>query len=79
MCLKTLAIEWRRSLPNVAVAALHPGTTDTAISRPFQHNVPAGQLFTPLQTVNYLLDVLDNLKPAQSGQFLAFDGEQLPW
>ena len=79
MCLKTLAIEWRRSLPNVAVAALHPGTTDTALSRPFQHNVSTGQLFTPLQTVNYLLDVLDNLKPAQSGQFLAFDGERLPW
>ncbi len=79
MCLKTLAIEWRRSLPNVAVVALHPGTTDTALSRPFQHNVPAGQLFTPEQSVNYLLDVLDRLKPGDSGQFLAFDGEQLPW
>ncbi|MEN8800474.1 MAG: SDR family NAD(P)-dependent oxidoreductase [Thiogranum sp.] len=79
MCLKTLAIEWRRSLPNVAVTALHPGTTDTALSRPFQHNVPPEQLFTPEQSVNYLLDVLDGLKPARSGQFLAFDGEQLPW
>ncbi len=79
MCLKTLAIEWRRSLPNVAVAALHPGTTDTALSGPFQHNVPTGHLFSPVQTVNYLLDVLDNLQPAQSGQFLAFDGERLPW
>jgi NAD(P)-dependent dehydrogenase (short-subunit alcohol dehydrogenase family) len=79
MCLKTLAIEWRRSLPNVAVTALHPGTTDTALSRPFQHNVPTGQLFTPEQSVNYLLDVLDSLKPADSGRFLAFDGEELPW
>jgi NAD(P)-dependent dehydrogenase (short-subunit alcohol dehydrogenase family) len=79
MCLKTLAIEWRRSLPNVSVAALHPGTTDTALSQPFQRNVPTGQLFMPLQTVDYLLDVLDSLKPAQSGQFLAFDGERLPW
>jgi NAD(P)-dependent dehydrogenase (short-subunit alcohol dehydrogenase family) len=79
MCLKTLAIEWRRSLPNVVVAALHPGTTDTALSRPFQRNVPPAQLFTPEQTVTHLLKVLDNLEPAQSGQFLAFDGEQLPW
>ena len=79
MCLKTLAIEWRRTLPNVAVAALHPGTTDTALSRPFQHNVPDEQLFTPERSANYLLNVLDRLKPAQSGQFLAFDGEQLPW
>jgi len=36
MSLKTLAIEWRRTLPNVAVVALHPGTTDTALSKPFQ-------------------------------------------
>jgi len=79
MCLKTLAVEWRRSLPNVAVAALHPGTTDTNLSGPFQHNVPPGQLFTPRQSVDYLVDVLDGLKPVQSGQFLAFDGEELPW
>ena len=79
MCLKTLAIEWRRSLPNVAVAALHPGTTDTPLSRPFQHNVPTGQLFAPAQSVSYMLDVLDGLNSADSGQFLAFDGEKLPW
>jgi len=79
MCLKTLAIEWHRSLPNVAVTALHPGTTDTALSRPFQRNVPDGQLFTPEQGVTRMLNVLDGLNSADSGQFLAFDGEKLPW
>ena len=79
MCIKTLALEWRRTLPNVAVAALHPGTTDTALSKPFQHNVPPEQLFTREQSVDFLLKVLDDLKPAQTGRFLAFDGEQLPW
>ena len=79
MCLKTLAIEWRRTLPNVAVVALHPGTTDTALSKPFQKNIPPGQLVAPGQTASYLLDVLDGLTPAQSGRFLAFDGESLPW
>jgi NAD(P)-dependent dehydrogenase (short-subunit alcohol dehydrogenase family) len=79
MCIKTLAVEWRRTLPNVAVTALHPGTTDTTLSKPFQHNVPPGQLFAPEQTVDFLLKVLDDLKPAQTGRFLAFDGEQLPW
>lgn len=79
MCLKTLAIEWMRTLPNVSVVALHPGTTDTALSKPFQKNVPPGQLFAPARTAAYLLDVLDGLTPAQSGQFLAFDGERLPW
>jgi NAD(P)-dependent dehydrogenase (short-subunit alcohol dehydrogenase family) len=61
------------------VGSLHPGTTDTALSKPFQKNIPPGQLFAPGQTASYLLDVLDGLTPAQSGQFLAFDGESLPW
>ncbi|MGB5541241.1 MAG: SDR family NAD(P)-dependent oxidoreductase [Gammaproteobacteria bacterium] len=79
MSLKTLAIEWQRMLPNVAVAALHPGATDTALSRPFHRKVPPEQLFTPAQSVSYMLNVLDSLKPEQSGRFLAFDGERLPW
>jgi NAD(P)-dependent dehydrogenase (short-subunit alcohol dehydrogenase family) len=79
MSIKTLAIEWQRTLPNVAVVALHPGTTDTALSKPFQRHVPDGQLFTPGYSVNCMLNVLESLKPAHSGQFLAFDGEQLPW
>ena len=79
MSIKTLAIEWQRTLPNVAVVALHPGTTDTALSKPFQRHVPDGQLFTPGYSVNCMLNVLESLKPANSGQFLAFDGEQLPW
>jgi NAD(P)-dependent dehydrogenase (short-subunit alcohol dehydrogenase family) len=79
MSLKTLAIEWRRTLPNVAVVALHPGTADTALSKPFQRNVPQGQLFTPEYSVSCMLSVLETLKPAESGQFLAFDGERLPW
>lgn len=79
MCLKTLAIEWQRVLPNVAVAALHPGTTDTFLSKPFQKNVPPEQLFTPEQSANYMLKVLKQLKPSETGKFWAFDGELLPW
>jgi NAD(P)-dependent dehydrogenase (short-subunit alcohol dehydrogenase family) len=79
MCLKTLAIEWQRTLPNVVVAALHPGTTDTALSKPFQRHVPKEQLFTPERSVKGMLHVIDGLEPSQSGQFFAFDGERLPW
>ncbi len=79
MCLKTLAIEWRRSLPNVTVAALHPGTTDTPLSKPFQRFVPEGQLHSPEQSVISMLNVLHSLRPNDSGCFRAFDGEQLPW
>lgn len=77
--LKTLSIEWRRNLPNVCVAALHPGTTDTALSQPFQKNVPEGQLFTADQSVSYMMTVIESLKPELSGRFWSFDGTELPW
>ena len=79
MALRTLAVEWRRELPSATVAALHPGTTDTPLSRPFQSRVPAEQLFSPQQTAGYLLDVIGGLTPAVSGRFWSFDGEELPW
>jgi len=77
--LKTLSIEWRRNLPNVCVAALHPGTTDTALSKPFQKNVPENQLFSADKSVMLMSDMISNLSPDKSGQFISFDGEILPW
>jgi NAD(P)-dependent dehydrogenase (short-subunit alcohol dehydrogenase family) len=77
--LKTLSIEWRRNLPNVCVVALHPGTTDTALSKPFQKNVPAEQLFTADKSVMLMSDVISHLTPEKSGKFFSFDGENLPW
>lgn len=79
MALVTLAVEWRRELPSATVAALHPGTTDTPLSEPFQAHVPAGQLFSPRQTADYLLGVIHKLTPEKTGRFWSFDGEELPW
>ncbi len=77
--MKTLSIEWQRGLPNVCVAALHPGTTDTALSQPFQKNVPQGQLFSADQSVTYMMEVIANLKPELTGRFWSFDNTELPW
>ena len=79
MALKTLSIEWKRKLPKCSVAALHPGTTDTALAEPFKRNVPQHKLFSPEKTADLLLKVIDGLTPGQSGQFLAYDGTELPW
>lgn len=79
MSLSCLAIEWRRTAKNIRVAALHPGTTDTPLSAPFQKNVPEGKLFTPEKTARLLLARLDELHAGDSGRFLAWDGEELPW
>lgn len=77
--LKTLSIEWQRSMKNVCVAALHPGTTDTSLSKPFQRNLPEGQLQTTEYSVESMLKIIENLTPKETGRFWSFDGEQLPW
>ena len=56
--LKTVALEWRRTMPAVCVACLHPGTTDSPLSKPFQARVPPAKLFTPAFSAAALLGVL---------------------
>ena len=79
MFTRTLAIEWARSRRNVICVALHPGTTDTELSRPFQANVPPEKLFSVERTVRQLLDVVDGLTPSDTGRFFAWDGREIPW
>lgn len=79
MFMRTAAIEYRRRSPQTIVVTLHPGTTDTKLSRPFQCNVPLEKLFSVDRTVTQLLTVLDGLGKDDSGQFLSWDGSLLPW
>ena len=77
--IKTASIELKRRNPNLIVAALHPGTTDTGLSKPFQKRVPADKLFSVEQTSEYLLSVMDGLGPEHSGGFFAWDGSRIEW
>jgi len=79
MALKTLSIEWKHSHPKGCVAALHPGTNDTALSKPFQANVAPQNLFKPEYTASMFLKLLMQLDPTSSGNFWAWDGETIPW
>lgn len=79
MFLKTAAIEYSRRHPNTTLVMLHPGTTDTQLSRPFQRNVPPGKLFSTERTVRQLLNVLSTVTPQDSGEFFSWDGSRLPW
>lgn len=72
--IRTLAIEHGRTHKRGIVVALHPGTVDTALSKPFQANLSSGTLFTPERAALQLLDVLDDLKPSDSGQLVGWDG-----
>jgi NAD(P)-dependent dehydrogenase (short-subunit alcohol dehydrogenase family) len=77
--IKTMANECRLKHPHAAIVAIHPGTTDTGLSRPFQKNVQAGKLYTPDLTAKRLLDVLEGIDENRSGQFLNWDGSTIPW
>jgi NAD(P)-dependent dehydrogenase (short-subunit alcohol dehydrogenase family) len=79
MFLKTLSIELARRARGVICVALHPGTTDTDLSRPFQAGVPPEKLFSPALAVEQLLGVIDGLLPADSGRLIAWNGERVPW
>lgn len=79
MLIKTAAIELARRNKTAALISLHPGTTESNLSEPFQANVPSGQLQHPLQTAERLATVLAELTPTQSGQLLNWDGSVLPF
>jgi NAD(P)-dependent dehydrogenase (short-subunit alcohol dehydrogenase family) len=79
MLMRNVSIEYRRTCPNSIVVLLHPGTTDTDLSKPFQANVPEGKLFGVDRTVLQLLRVIHQLKSTDSGKFFNWDGEILPW
>ncbi|BAY62699.1 short-chain dehydrogenase/reductase SDR [Calothrix brevissima NIES-22] len=79
MFIRTAAIEYARSCPKTLVVTVHPGTTDTRLSRPFQGNVPPEKLFSVERTVTQLLNVIEQLQDGDSGQFFSWDGSRLPW
>lgn len=79
MVLKNLHIEWGRLPKPIAVMALHPGTTDTMLSKPFQRNLPSGQLMSAQQTAQRVYQQIVQLNVEQSGSFVDFNGKAIPW
>ncbi|EQB19747.1 SDR family NAD(P)-dependent oxidoreductase [Novosphingobium lindaniclasticum] len=79
MLVRNLAIEERRRNDRAIVVALHPGTVDTALSRPFQGNVQPGKLFDAERAALQLLDVIEELKLADSGKLLDYEGKEIPF
>ncbi len=77
MLIRNIAIEERRRNERAIVVALHPGTVDTNLSRPFQGNVQPGRLFTPERAAMQLLDVIEELKISDSGKLFDFEGEEV--
>lgn len=79
MATKNLSVELGRGSKKVACVSLHPGTVDTDLSRPYHKNVPEGKLFSIEYSVQSMMNLVENLKIADSGKYMAFDGSVIPY
>jgi len=76
MLIKTAAIELKRSQPATVLLAMHPGTVTTRLSLPFR----GGSAARPArQAAQEMLAVIDQKMPADSGSFVTYSNENLPW
>jgi NAD(P)-dependent dehydrogenase (short-subunit alcohol dehydrogenase family) len=76
---RCFAIELGRSNPEAIVAALHPGTVDTPLSKPFQARIAQPSLFSADQSAARTLGVINQLSPTDSGGFFGWDGRPIPY
>jgi NAD(P)-dependent dehydrogenase (short-subunit alcohol dehydrogenase family) len=79
MLLKTAAIEHRRFARNTRFLAFHPGTTDTALSAPFQQGVSPDKLFSPDFVAERLLQIVEALPAEPTLNFLDWEGKAVAW
>lgn len=79
MLMKTISIELSRLNKQSVVLCLHPGTTDTSLSKPFQARVPSEKLFTPDFVAQQLLSVISKRTPEDTGSFWDWAGEPIEW
>jgi NAD(P)-dependent dehydrogenase (short-subunit alcohol dehydrogenase family) len=71
MLIRTMSIEQARLRPESIVVALHPGTVDTALSKPFARRVEPAKLFAPENSARQMLQVING------GDFFAYDGSRI--
>ena len=77
MIIRNASIEMGRRNPQAVVVGLHPGTVDSALSKPFQRNIAPEKLFSPQYAVNRMLEVLERLTASDSGHCFAWDGDRI--
>ena len=75
MLLQTATIELVRRRPLAVVAALQPGTVQSALSQPFV----GGHAMCPEDAAQRLLAVLDAMQPTGRAQFVDHQGQSIAW
>jgi NAD(P)-dependent dehydrogenase (short-subunit alcohol dehydrogenase family) len=79
MLLKTAAIEYARRAKNVKLISFHPGTTDTALSKPFQGSVKKENLFTPDFVAQHLVQIMNRQNVDGELSFIDWENKAIVW
>lgn len=79
MLLKTAAIEYARRAKNVKLISFHPGTTDTALSKPFQGSVKKENLFTPDFVAQHLVEIMNKQNVDGELSFIDWENKAIVW
>jgi NAD(P)-dependent dehydrogenase (short-subunit alcohol dehydrogenase family) len=79
MLIRNFAIELATRNKHALCVALHPGTVDTNLSKPFQAGVPADKLFTPGHSAAAMLEVLNTATAERTGTLIAYHGQEIPF
>ncbi|CAD7924691.1 unnamed protein product [Amoebophrya sp. A120] len=92
--IKTSSLEFKRSHPKACLLVVHPGTVETTLSTPFVGNAKKQTLqsevlddveklsgyFTPDVAVQLMWNnVLSKVGPEDTGKFLDYAGQEIPW
>jgi NAD(P)-dependent dehydrogenase (short-subunit alcohol dehydrogenase family) len=79
MLLKTAAIEYARRAKNIKLIAFHPGTTDTALSKPFQRSVESENLFTADFVAEHLVEIMKNQTIDGELSYIDWENKAIVW
>ncbi|MFC3093645.1 SDR family NAD(P)-dependent oxidoreductase [Alteromonas sediminis] len=79
MIMKTASVEYRRRTKHTGFVCYHPGTVDTALSKPFQANVKPEKLFSSAFTAERLVDILAKVDTDNGPYYLDWDGKPIQW
>lgn len=78
MFIKTISIEFKRSRIPCSVLAIHPGTTQTDLSKDFLKGIKH-KIWVPEEASVNILNVLMSRQEGDTGLFLNWDERKIPW
>ena len=78
MFVKNISLEFSQHNIPCVVLSIHPGTTETALSKAYIARSKL-KIHSPEETAKNILSVIDKSSVADSGKFLDWQGIEVPW